>query len=337
MRRILTHKESPVDPPSDSCGRRISYLRLSITDRCNLRCHYCMPEEGVPKLGHADILSFEELERLAEAVTGLGIEKIRITGGEPLVRKGVVGFLARIGQLPHLRHLVLTTNGVLLPELAPGLAHAGVHSLNISLDSLDAGTFACISKRPELKRVLAGIEAALAAKIQVKLNMVPMRGINDGEILRMVDFARERRISIRFIEYMPVYRPADWQARVISGEEVLTLLRDRFDLIPLPRSPLAGPAQNFRISGQETTIGLISPVYGHTCGDCNRIRVTATGRARGCLFSDGEVDLRPLLREGREEALEQAIRQVIGSKPDGHHLHDPDAGHSAFPMSRIGG
>ncbi len=333
----LSEQNSSAAPLQDSCGRKISYLRLSITDRCNLRCHYCVPSEGIDKLQHSDILSFEELEYLARTVVGLGIEKIRITGGEPLVRSGVVDFLARLGQIPGLRHLVLTTNGVLLADLAAGLAAAGVRSLNVSLDSLKPEIFAGITRHHDLHRVVAGIDAALAAGMQVKLNMVPMRGINDNEILAMVRFACERRISLRFIEYMPVYRPADWQKMVIPGDEILNLLNEHFELQTQPRLPLAGPAKNFKIAGQETTLGIIAPVFDHICSDCNRIRVTAAGHARGCLFSDQETDLRPLLQEGRQEELIAAFRQVIGSKPEGHRLQQSEQGYSNFSMAAVGG
>ena len=333
----LSEKKLSVASLQDSCGRKISYLRLSITDRCNLRCHYCVPAGGMQKLQHSGILSFVELESLAKTVIALGIEKIRITGGEPLVRPGAVEFLDRLGHLPGLRHLVLTTNGVLLPSLAADLATAGVRSLNISLDSLRPETFANIAGIQGLQRVISGIEAALKTDMMVKLNMVPMRGINDSEIFDMVKYACEHRISLRFIEYMPVYRAANWQKMVIPGAEILRRLRQQFELTPLPHLPLAGPAQYFKISDQETKVGIIAPVFDHICSDCNRIRITAAGRIRSCLFSDEEIALRPFLQEGRQQELITAFRKVIDNKPAGHKLLNSDHGFSAFPMAAVGG
>ncbi len=322
---------------TDSCGRKINYLRLSITDRCNFHCHYCMPAESGHNTQVIDSLSLEELETLAQIAVDLGIEKIRITGGEPLLRPGVVDFLARLGRLPGLRHLGLTTNGVFLSSVADELKNAGVHSINVSLDSLNPHTFASITRNRSLLKVLAGIDAAIDAKIKVKINTVPMRGINDSEIFELVDYACKRKISLRFIEYMPVYKPADWQKKIILGNELLAHISKQFDLIPLPRSPLSGPAQNFQISGTETNIGIISPVFGHICGDCNRIRITANARARGCLFSDQEINLRPLLKMTDKENLITAFKTVIESKPDKHQLLDPNFEHKAFNMSTIGG
>lgn len=194
-----------------------------------------------------------------------------------------------------------------------------------------------IARHQNLQQVLSGIDAASQADMQVKLNMVPMRGINDNEVFTMVKFACERGISLRFIEYMPVYRPDDWQKMVISGSEILTILQQHFELTSLPRLPLAGPAKYFKIAGQETTVGIIAPVFDHICSDCNRIRITAAGRVRGCLFSDAEIDLRPLLKEGRQQDLRATIKQVIDDKPEGNHLKQYEQGFRNFSLAAVGG
>jgi GTP 3',8-cyclase len=319
----------------DTYGRRINYLRLSVTDRCNLRCTYCMPPEGVKKLGHGDLLSYEELHRVAEAAVGLGIRKIRVTGGEPLVRKGLVGFLERLAALPGLRELVLTTNGLILEELALPLRRAGVQRLNISLDSLQPETFARITRGGELERALAGLAAAEAAGFSpVKINMVVMRGVNDRELLDFAALTLDRPWTVRFIEYMPTTREHGWERLAVSGEEVLARIGARYPLLPAVSAEMAGPARNFKIGGSRGTIGIITPVSGHFCAACNRIRVTAAGTARGCLFGGDGIDLKPLLAAG-DAALREALGNVILGKPGGHRLAEGEG--EAFAMSGVGG
>ncbi|BDV44585.1 GTP 3',8-cyclase [Geotalea uraniireducens] len=324
-------------PLTDGYGRRINYLRLSVTDRCNLRCRYCMPAAGVAKLGHDDILRYEELYRIARAAVAIGIEKIRVTGGEPLVRKGLVPFLARLAALPGLRQLVLTTNGLLLPELAADLRRAGVQRLNVSLDSLRSATFRQIARTGELQRVLDGLAAAEAAGFPPpKINMVVMRGINDDEV---VDFARltlTRPYQVRFIEYMPATREENWQALTVAGREILARIGAEFSLEPVAKGELAGPAEEFRIPGAAGTIGVISAVSGHFCGDCNRIRVTSTGLAKGCLFADDAFDLRPFIA-AEPAVLEELLRRLVGCKPARHGLAPEQAAHRPFSMAKVGG
>jgi GTP 3',8-cyclase len=321
----------------DPHGRRINYLRLSVTDRCNLRCRYCMPPEGVEKVSHSDILSYEELLRIAEAAVSLGIEKVRVTGGEPLVRKGIVDFLERLASLPGLRELVLTTNGLLLPQMAPDLRRAGVKRLNISLDSLRPETFAQMTGGGDLRRVLEGIEAAGAAGFPpVKLNMVVMRGVNDDEILDFVELTEKRPVTVRFIEYMPSLKTPGWDKLVFPGEEILRRVEERFELEPATKSDSEGPSRDFRIRRGTGRIGVITAVSGHFCGDCNRIRVTAEGKARSCLFSDAETDLKPFLRQGGDEELQKALAEIVAGKPDRHRLSE-EGGHRPFTMSKIGG
>jgi cyclic pyranopterin phosphate synthase len=319
----------------DAHGRRINYLRLSVTDRCNLRCSYCIPAGGVRLLPRRDILSYEEFLRVAEAAVSLGIEKIRVTGGEPLVRKGIVQFLARLARIPGLRHLALTTNGLLLPDKAAELRDAGVRGLNISLDSLQPATYARITRGGELGRVLTAIEAATEAGFRIKLNMVVMRGVNLTEVAEFAALTLDRPWTVRFIEYMPVVRNKEWQALSVPGTEVLAQIADRYRLKPHEGGEFAGPAQGFRIDGAVGTIGVITPLYGHFCTSCNRIRVKADGTARSCLFSATELDLKPYLR-GEDADLKEALHRLVASKPGQHRLAE-GAVQTPFAMSRVGG
>lgn len=321
----------------DSIGRAINYLRLSVTDRCNLRCSYCMPEEGVGKHAHSDILSYEELYEIARVAVSIGITKIRITGGEPLVRKGIIGFLHRLSEIPGLKQLVLTTNGVLLEKMAADLLAAGVQRLNISLDSLNPQTFAQISRCGDLSQVLAGIETAKSCGFPIKLNMVVMRGINDHEILDFAAMATTSATTVRFIEYMPAIREQDWQRLVMPGSEIMERVAQRFTLIPLEQAELAGPSRNFRIPGAPGSIGFITPVSHHFCSECNRIRVTASGLAKGCLFDESQLDLRAALRTGSSEQLARVLGALINAKPVRHQMNQDECHHQAFSMASIGG
>ncbi|BEH09308.1 MULTISPECIES: GTP 3',8-cyclase MoaA [Geobacter] len=322
----------------DSFGRRITYLRLSVTDRCNLRCRYCMPAGGVPKLRHGETLSYEDLLRVSREAVSLGIEKIRITGGEPLVRKGLVDFAGRVAAIPGLRELVLTTNGLQLTETAAPLRRAGVKRLNISLDSLRPETFSYITRGGELQRVLDGIAAAEAAGFPpVKINVVVMRGVNDEELLDFAALTVDKPWTVRFIEYMPTLREEGWREHCVPGREILRRIGERFPLLPMVSAEMAGPARNFRISGAAGAIGIITPVSGHFCDQCNRIRVTAAGVARGCLFSGEGLDLKPLLAADDHDLLRRGLRSLIVGKPGRHHLENGDVGDGTVAMSRIGG
>jgi cyclic pyranopterin phosphate synthase len=320
----------------DRHGRQINYLRLSVTDRCNMRCRYCMPAEGVPKLEHGEILSLEDLYRVARAAVTIGIEKIRVTGGEPLVRKGILDLLARLAEIPGLKQLVMTTNGLLLEKMAGDLRAAGVQRLNISLDSLRAETFAAVTRGADLERVLAGIAAAEGAGFPIKINVVAMRGINDAEILDFAALTLEKPFAVRFIEYMPTMKSFSWQQRVIPGDEILARIAGRFPFRPILPNELAGPARVFRIDGAAGTLGVITPVSGHFCQSCNRIRVTSSGMARSCLFSETGLDLRPFLHAGNR-GVADAMERVVGMKPDRHGISDREADHEPFTMSNIGG
>jgi cyclic pyranopterin phosphate synthase len=322
----------------DGHGRKINYLRLSVTDRCNLRCRYCMPAEGVPWLPHGEILSYEELFLVARTAVSLGIEKIRVTGGEPLVRKGILGFLSRLAGIPGLRHFVLTTNGLLLEEMAEPLKRAGVQRLNISVDSLDPENFLRITRRGDMDRVLAGVAAAARAGFPIKLNMVVMRGVNDHEAVDFAALTLDKPYAVRFIEFMPSgVEEGNWRDLVVPGREILDRIAKRFPFDEIDRGEMAGPAKDYRIRGAAGTIGVITPVTGHFCRDCNRIRVTASGMARGCLFSREETDLKPLLRGGTMPELEKALLGVIRFKPDKHRFCSDGPGKGPLGMSRVGG
>jgi cyclic pyranopterin phosphate synthase len=297
-----------------------------------------MPAGGVQKVGHADLLSYEELLRVAEAAVGIGVEKIRVTGGEPLVRKGVVGFLERLAATQGLRRLVLTTNGILLKEMAAGLRKAGLESINISIDSLRPETFVKITRGGDLLQVLAGMEAVERAGFPfVKINVVVMRGINDDEIEDFAALTIDRPYRVRFIEYMPTLKGEDQQMLTVPGSEVLERLSHRFRLEPATREEYAGPAVKYRIPGSAGMIGIITPVSSHFCGNCNRIRVTSTGMAKSCLFAEGRVDLRSYLRSGDDAGLRQALCQVVAEKPALTPLGSGDGRLEPVAMSRVGG
>ncbi len=320
----------------DSYQRKINYLRLSITDRCNLRCRYCMPAKGVPAFKHDEVLRYESLLRIAKVAACLGIKKIRVTGGEPLVRKGVINFLRQLNRIPGVSEVTLTTNGILLQDMAEQLKDAGVKRINMSLDSLQNETYRSITRGGDLQQALAGLEQAEQAGLQIKLNMVVMRGINDQEVEDFAALSVERPWSVRFIEYMPVVREETWRSQVISGAEILSRLRDNFDLEELSRSTLCGPAKPYRIRNTMGTIGIITPMSNHFCGSCNRLRITAGGFAKSCLLSESATDLRPFLRQG-DDALRSALLNVATKKSLQHNFMEEVDDCAAFSMARIGG
>ena len=322
----------------DPHGRKINYLRLSVTDRCNMRCFYCMPREGIVNKGHDAILSYEELLLIAQTAVAIGIEKIRITGGEPLVRAGIVGFLSRLSIISDLRHLALTTNGLLLAEMASDLYKAGVQRLNVSLDSLQPQTFSEITRGGDLGKVLAGLDAAERAGFPPpKINVVIMRGVNDAEILDFADRTLTHGNSVRFIEYMPAIKEDNWQRYCISGEEILQRIAVHHPLEQIDKGPFAGPSRNYRISGARGSIGIITAVSGHFCSECNRIRVTSTGQAKGCLFSDAKTDLLPFLRPPDRNGLAEILRRIVSGKPERHDISEHGYTHKNFKMSQVGG
>jgi cyclic pyranopterin phosphate synthase len=325
----------------DSFKRQLNYLRISLTDRCNLRCVYCMPEQGLPKIFHEDILTYEELVRLARLSVGLGIEKIRLTGGEPLVRKGLFGFIRSLKDLPGVRDISLTTNGVLLAEKAQDIWEAGIRRLNISLDSLDRGKYHRITRFDCFDQVWAGIQKAERIGFSpIKINVVALRGVNDDEILDFGRLSMEKPYHIRFIEFMPVGEENRWKTeRFISSEETLQKLLTLGTLVPINGRGLDGPAKRMAFPGAKGEIGLISPISEHFCPSCNRLRLTAEGLLRVCIFSDWETDLRTLLRQGAsDEQLEAAIQDAILQKPKEHPVQfSPVPRKCQRQMSKIGG
>jgi cyclic pyranopterin phosphate synthase len=328
----------------DSLHRPIEYLRLSVTDRCNLRCLYCMPPEGVPWCAHEEILRYEEMERVVRAAVSLGIRRVRLTGGEPLVRKGLVGFIAALAAIPGLEDLAMTTNGMLLAPVAEELAAAGLHRVNVSLDSLDAARFSALTRGGSLAAALEGITAARGAGLApVKINTVVIRGRNDDEVIEFARRTARDGWHVRFIEFMPVGRwheseMGEWQDGFVPAAEV----RERIETVLGPLQPDpgvggAGPARSYRLAGAVGTVGFISAVSEHFCAGCNRLRLSADGRLRPCLLADDEIDVRALLRAGAsDEQLRAVIVEAIQHKPARHRLPE-----GAFPrgrtMSEIGG
>ena len=328
------------NPLIDPYQRRINYLRLSVTDRCNLRCLYCMPSPGVPFLPHEDILRYEELERIARIAISLGITKIRLTGGEPLVRRDLPHLCERIARLPELESLSLTTNGVLLSQFARDLFNAGISRLNISLDTLNPEQYASVTGKHDFFQVWKGIHQAHVIGFQpIKINVVVMRGLNDEEIGDLASLTYTYPFHVRFIELMQSL-PGIQERHFFSGEEIEERLRRLDRLLPAHSESSNGPARYYRFPGALGKIGLITPVTQHFCHTCNRLRVTADGRLRNCLFGQEEADLRSLLRRGAaDEEIEGAFRQAIWNKPRDHSLNDAGISRKCLsrPMSAIGG
>lgn len=331
----------------DSHGRVIDYLRISLTDRCNFRCVYCMPEEGVCAMSHEEILRLEEIERLVKVAAGLGIRSVRLTGGEPLVRKGVVDLVDAITKIDGIENVSMTTNGVLLPRMIDDLKAAGLSRVNISLDTLDADQFRAITRVGNLEDTLAGIDAALEAGLNpVKVNAVTVRSL-DQDFLAFAKMSIGRPLHMRFIEYMPVGDTSEeggtgWGKQdVIPSEELFDTINKQAREAGLPElrpagtsKPLGwGPARYFEFPDAQGTLGFISPLSRHFCAECNRLRVTADGKVRPCLFSDTEYDVRSALREGSDAAVRDVLLEALGAKPDEHH----DKVGTERNMSQIGG
>jgi cyclic pyranopterin phosphate synthase len=333
--------DRPPDSLTDGYSRRISYLRLSVTDRCDLRCGYCMPAGPVKFMPRRRLLDRAQLVLLAEAALELGIRKIRITGGEPLLREDIVPVVGDLARLPDLQRLVMTTNGQRLAHLARDLRRAGLHGVNVSVDSLRPRRYAEITGGGRLDRCRAGIQAALDCGLRVKLNVVLMNGINDDEVLDFARLAQGHPLEVRFIEYMPTGGAAADPALTLPTDQVLSTLAREYGLEPLAAELHPGPARRFRSEGWPGTVGVSSPVSHHVCQDCNRIRVTAAGLARSCLFHDTGLDLAPILRRQDRQELVAALRQVAAIKPRQHNLMcgvgtDED-GLGPVIMSRLGG
>ena len=339
----------------DLYSRTISYLRLSITDRCNLRCLYCMPDaekthkfhlKSATRLECSDLLSYEELIRIVEIAVAMGMDKLRLTGGEPLVRRGVIDFIDNLSAIDGLEDIRITTNGVLLAENAERLYRAGIRNINISLDTLNAERFEDITGYDKFDQVWAGIQAAKALGFNIKINVVAMRGMNDNEFVDFARLAVTEPFQIRFIEFMPVGVHSSWKEKhFISADDMAGLFTPDYTLVPVKKSAFEGPATMYRINddaGNSGKLGFISPISHHFCKNCNRLRLTSEGKLRSCLLKDKERDLKTLIRGGgTDEEIKEIIKMTILDKPQGHKLQDKLGGgateNCSGQMSKIGG
>lgn len=322
----------------DGNGRTIDYLRISIIDRCNLRCVYCMPEGGVESVPHTEILSYEEIIKLVKAFAGLGFRKIKLTGGEPLVRKNVAHLVKEMKDIDGIEQVTLTTNGILLAETMDALAEAGIDGINLSLDTLNPKVFQKITRRDSFEKVMEGFQAALKyPQIPLKVNCVPM-GIEDQEVLEMAELARKHPVHVRFIEMMPI--GLGKQFGFYSEESILQGLKERYgDYVPYEESLGNGPGHYYTFSGFQGKIGFISAISHKFCESCNRVRLTSQGYLKSCLQYDIGTDLRKLLREGADEkTLRYAIEETILRKPVGHQFGSQPENHAEeHMMAQIGG
>lgn len=328
-------------PLIDSFGRVHTNLRISVTDRCNIRCFYCMPADNVRFKPRHELLSFEEIERFVRVVARLGVNKVRLTGGEPLVRHDLHRLVEKLARVEGIRDIALTTNGILLAQQAQSLAQAGLQRLNISLDCLNPQTFFKISRREGLEHVLAGIFAAQRVGFRkIRLNAVAIRDLSEEEIVPLGRFAREHGLEMRFIEFMPLDADGNWDSRqVLSGAQIRAMLEEGIGpLVPLAVDDPAQPAVDFAFADGRGRIGFINPVTQPFCHRCNRLRLTAEGQVRNCLFSTEEWDARAVLRGGgTDEELTDLVRESVGAKRAGHGINSDDFVKPLRAMYQIGG
>jgi GTP 3',8-cyclase len=329
-----------LEPLRDGHGRLIGDLRVSVTDRCNFRCQYCMPAEGLPWLERSEILTFEEITRLVSLLGAMGVHDVRLTGGEPLVRRNFPELVAMLSELDQVHDLSVTTNGFLLERDSEALVRAGVNRFNVSVDSLQRDRFYELTRRDALPQVLRGLEllATFPEAHPIKINAVAIRDFTEEEVIPFAELARWSPYEIRFIEYMPLDADHAWTPdQVLSGAEIRAAIDAVYPLEPEPREPHA-TARVYRFADGQGKIGFINPVSEPFCGDCNRIRLTADGRLRTCLFSLGETDLRAPIRDGADDGeLEQIIRDAVWRKELKHHVGEPGFIQPARTMSAIGG
>ncbi len=337
---LIAGPSAPKRPLADAFARPITYLRVSVTDRCNLRCVYCMPEAGLPWIPNAEILSFDEIERIVRAAAAVGVRSIRLTGGEPLVRPDLPDLVRRLAAIDGIDDIALSTNGLLLADRVVELARAGLRRANISLDTLRPDRFEAIARRPGLERVLEAIDASLAAGLDpVKVNCVVMRGSNEDEIEAFAELTHDRPIFVRFIEMMPVLENAAAQRDAyVSADEIVERLGAIGTLRPDAGPPGNGPARYFRYAGAAGAVGVISPLSHDYCETCNRVRLSASGRLRLCLFGDYEIDFRTHVRDGAGiEELVTLFRGGMTIKPERHHLRLGEPASRMRALSEIGG
>ena len=332
---------SNTSPLTDRLNRIHTSLRISVTDRCNIRCFYCMPNENVQFRPRHEILAFEEITRFVRVVSQMGVRRLRLTGGEPLVRSGLAQLVAQLASLPQVEDLALTTNGILLAEQAPALRRAGLQRLNISLDTLSEEVFQKISRRDGLDRVLKGIAAAQKAGFEkIRLNAIAIQGLTEGEIIPLARFARDRGLELRFIEFMPLDAEQHWQrAEVLDGDTIRRILEAEFGpLLPVAPPHASQPAVDFEFADGGGRIGLIHPVSQPFCGDCDRLRLTAEGQVRNCLFSTAEWDARALLRgTGSDDELADLVRDCVLAKAPAHGIGGSEFVRPERAMYQIGG
>lgn len=316
----------------DSFGRKINYLRISLTDRCNLRCKYCMPEAGVDKLSHDDILSLEEVYEIIESFVSLGVNKIRFTGGEPLVRKGLVELISKVSKLEGVKDIGMTTNGILLKKYAGDLKKAGLDRVNLSLDSLEPDRYREISRGGNIEDFWAGIEEARKVGLTpIKINTVLIGGFNDSEIEDLVDLTKDEKIDLRFIELMPIGQAASWaKEKFISNDTILDKVKD---LVAVEREDPSSPATYYKLPGAKGRVGIINPISCKFCDKCNRVRLTSEGLLKLCLHSNKEIDLKEALRSGQD--IKKLILESILKKEESHHLEDGE--YIDKNMNQIGG
>ncbi len=324
----------------DSYNRHINYLRISVTDRCNLRCIYCMPSGGVDLLNHAEILTFEEIIRISRVAAETGISKIRITGGEPLVRKGISELITSLGNIPNIKELSMTTNGILLHKHAASLKKAGLERINISLDTLKPAKYKEITRIGDINEFLSGLKKAQEVGFYpIKINVVVMRGVNDDEITTFAKLTIAKPFHVRFIEFMPIDVNSSWKKTCfISNKDIKKRIEGFGTLHPVAQTSKAGPAEMFQLDGARGKIGFISALSNHFCSSCNRLRLTADGKLRTCLFSDNEIDLKTPIRQGIDDrGLADIITHAILSKPLKHVAMEPSFKKCLRGMSAIGG
>ncbi|NNM93207.1 MAG: GTP 3',8-cyclase MoaA [Candidatus Eremiobacteraeota bacterium] len=327
-------------PLTDAFARRIDYLRISVTDKCNLRCIYCMPAEGLTWIEREQLLSFEEIERLVRVFASVGVRKLRISGGEPLVRRDLPRLVGMLAAVEGIEEIALSTNGILLEEQLPALMDAGLTRVNISLDTLRDDRFEALARRPGLASVLAAIDASVRAGARpVKLNCVAMRGRNDDEIEAFARYARDREVAVRFIELMPVRDNLGIAADAFIGaDEILERISAIASLVPVEGPRGNGPARYFGFADGVGTIGVISPLSHDYCERCNRVRLTADGRLRLCLFGENHLDLKRALRDGEsDERLRERLTAAMLVKPERHHLRVGEPASQMRAFSEIGG
>jgi cyclic pyranopterin phosphate synthase len=324
----------------DGYGRLHNNLRISVTDRCNIRCFYCMPEGPIPFLDREEILSFEEIERVARVAVGLGVRKIRVTGGEPLVRKDLPVLVERLCGIEGVEDVGLTTNGVLLAGLAGDLRAAGLRRLNVHLDTLDRERFAKITRRDDFDRVMAGLDRALELGFEVKINAVAVKDLCEPDVVPLARYGRERGVEIRYIEFMPLDAQGIWdKSRVLLQDQMMEMLRAEFgELVEIPDRDPRAPATEYGFGDGVGRVGFISSVSKPFCLNCNRLRLTSDGKMRYCLFAIEELDVKGLLRGGgTDEELAEVIRETVRRKWIGHEIHSQGFVAPPRPMYSIGG